>query len=178
MKPGYRCRLRIKFLAVIGCFTVINFVSRFLNTRTSCVKMHSSCLYESSIKFNGSGVIDTSSEWRKLGQARYLFTAYLDDREPCSTVITVFGFGVKSESSLYATLLFDNDTRICLGKYDERKILNPYGSYNLKRLGPYAYSWTLPAIIVNASHLKSIVIQQIHPPKGITNKTTTSEPKV
>ncbi|CAB4006087.1 Hypothetical predicted protein, partial [Paramuricea clavata] len=128
----------------------------------------SHCPDDSSIKFNESGVIDTNSQWRKLGLATYVFTAYLDDREPCSPLITVMGFGEKSESPLYGTLLLHNGAKIYLGKYGDRKKLNPTGHYTLGKLGPYAYLWLLPVEVINARYLRSIIVQQYHPTTGKT----------
>jgi hypothetical protein len=126
----------------------------------------SHCPDDSSIKFNESGVIDTNSRWRKLGLATYVFTAYLDNREPCSPLITVMGFGEKSESPLYGTLLLHNGAKIYLGKYGDRKKLNPTGHYTLGKLGPYAYLWLLPVEVIDARYLMSIIVQQYHPMTG------------
>ena len=109
---------------------------------------------------NEAGVIDANSQWRKLGPATYVFTAYWDDRERSSVVITVMGFGEESETALYGILVLCNGTKIPLGKYKEKRILNPYGLYNRKRLGPYAYLWPFHPGILAASCLKSIVIKQ------------------
>ena len=114
----------------------------------------------SQVILNETGVIDANSQWRKLGPETYVFTAYMDDRRRSSVVITVMGFGEKSESPLYGTLVLRNGTKIPLGKYRERRILNPYGLYNRKRLGPYAYLWPFQPGIFAASCLKSIIMKQ------------------
>jgi hypothetical protein len=160
-------RYKVYFaLAVAFCgFIILNFIATFLNpAKTSEGYEH--CLDGSHIKFNQSGVIDTSSKWRKLGLATYVFRAYLDDRDPCSAVITVLGFGEKSESALYGTLLLRNGARVHLGECKGKKKLNPTGYYTLGMLGPYAYSWPLPTEVVTASSLDSILVQQFHPTTG------------
>ena len=70
------------------------------------------------------------------------------------------GFGIESESPLYGTLVLRNGTKISLGMSEERRILNPYGDYNIKRLGPYAYLWSVPPGITAGSYLNSIVVVQ------------------
>ena len=109
---------------------------------------------------NETGVIDANSQWRKLGPATYVFTAYMDGRRRSSVVITVMGFGEKSEPPLYGTLVLRNGTKIPLGRYKERRILNPTGRYNRKCLGPYAYLWPFHPGIFAASCLKSIIMKQ------------------
>ena len=119
------------------------------------------CLDDSRISFNESGVIDMTSQWKKLGLATYVFSSYLDDREPCSAKLTVLGFGEKSESPISGTLLLGNGVRIRLGDFEERKKLNPTGEYTLGKLGPYAYLWSLPGD-VTANSLRFIILQQRH----------------
>ena len=150
--------------AVIGGLTVWNLIGIFFGGKSGTV---SPCICNSRIIFNQSGEIDTSSRWRKLGRATYVFTAYLDDREPCSVLLTVLGFGEKSEPPLYGNLLLNNGEKIYLGKYTYKKILNPNGDYSLKRLGPFAFSWPLPVEITSVTYLKSIRVQQTHIDTGI-----------
>jgi hypothetical protein len=148
-------------LVAFGGFMILKFIAATLGRVN-----YRHCLDDSSTRFNESGVIDTNSRWRKLGLATYVFTAYLDDRESCSPQITVMGFGEKSESPLYGTLLLHNGARIHLGKYGDKKKLNPKGNYTLRKLGPYAYLWLLPVEVINARYLRSIIVQQSHPTTG------------
>ncbi|XP_028400972.1 uncharacterized protein LOC114524057 isoform X2 [Dendronephthya gigantea] len=158
----------LTFLAVIGSVSLLNFVGTFLNKTFSTF---GPCLCNSRIIFNESGVIDTSSCWRQLAKTTYVFTAYLDDRDPCMALITVLGFGVMSEAPLRGTLLLHSGERIELGKYKKKMILNPYGDYSLERLGPYTYSWPLPATVPSVGYLKSIEVQQIRSYAGKTETT-------
>ncbi len=162
----HRLKCYVIFLTAIGGFVTFHFTAIFLN-KTSDTVIH--CLDDTHIKFNESGVIDATSQWKKLGRATYVFTAYLDDREPCSALITVMGFGEKYESPLFGTLSLHNGARIRLGKYGERRILDPYEFYTPEKLGPYAYVWPLPAEVTTASDLRSIVVQQFHSMSGNAN---------
>ena len=155
-------------LTVCCGFIILNFIATFLSPASVTFDNDEHCLDGSHIRFNQSGQIDTSSQWRKLGLATYVFTAYLDDRHPCSAVITVFGFGEKSESPLYGTLLLHNGARMHLGECKDKKKLNPTGRYTLGKLGPYAYSWPLPRDVVTPIDLNSILVQQSHPMTGKT----------
>ena len=107
-----------------------------------------------------AGYLDEVSQWKKLGPTTHMFTAYLDDRKPCSTLVTVLGFGEKSDPPLYGTLVFQNGATIKLKTSDERAVLNPYGTYSNDRLGPYAFSWTLPSEARVPAELNAIVIHQ------------------
>ena len=151
------CCIKRSFIlvSVIGWMLTFYFTAKIINSN-----IDTSWPDFTQVILNETGVIDTSSQWRKLGPATYVFTAYLDDRSRSSAVITVMGFGEKSESTLYGTLVFCNGTKILLGKYKERRILNPYGLYSRKRLGPYAYLWPFHPRIIAASCLKSIIIKQ------------------
>lgn len=152
-----RRKIYLSVLAVFSAFTILNFIATFFNSTFRKVVPHK-CLDNSHIKFNASGYIDTTNRWRMLGLTTYVFTAYLDDREPCSSVITVLGFGEKTELPFDGTLLLRNGTEIFLGSYKKRMLLNPYGDYNMERLGPYAYLWPLNVDLITASSLKSIIV--------------------
>lgn len=147
-------------LAVIGLGIILN-VANFGTQIFGEALVKPACLDDSRITFNESGVIDTISQWRKLGLATYIFTSYLDDREPCSPMLTVMGFGEKSESPISGTLLLHNGLRMTLGEYEERRKLNPTGGYSIGKLGPYAYLWPLLGE-VTTNHLRSILLQQSH----------------
>ncbi len=96
-----RCKVFLTFIAVSGAgFLILNFIATFFNTAET-FRREGHCLDDSHITFNKSGLIDTFSQWRKRDRVTYVFTAYLDDRDPCSAVITVMGFGEKSESLLW-----------------------------------------------------------------------------
>jgi hypothetical protein len=116
------------------------------------------------VNLKESGVIETNSQWRKLGQATYVFTAYLDDRNPDYVLLTVLGFDSHSEPLLNGTLLLHSGERLPLGKCKTKRTLHEVGS--VKRLRAYAYNWPLPAQVSNVTHLKSIYVEQFHPTKG------------
>jgi hypothetical protein len=116
------------------------------------------------VNFKESGVIDTTSQWRKLGQATYVFTAYLDDRNPDYVLLTVLGFDSHSEPLLNGTLLLHSGERLPLGRCKTKRTLHEVGS--VKRLRAYAYNWPLPAQVTNVTHLKAIYVEQFHPTKG------------
>ena len=118
----------------------------------------------SNINVKEAGVVDTTSQWRKLGQATYVFTAYLDDRDPDAVLITVLGFDSKSEPFLNGTLLLHNGESIPLGRCKEKRTLNADGS--LKQQQAYEYKWPLPAQVANTNYLKSILVQQFHQKNG------------
>ena len=163
MKRVQRRQAILIVLAVVGSVSVLNFLGTFINKTFGTIRP---CLCNSRIIFNESGVIDKSSRWRKLAKTEYVFTAYLDDREPCTALITVLGFGEMSDSPLHGTLLLYSGERIQLGKYKKKMILNPYGDYSFERLGPCAYSWPLPAMVSSVGYLKSIEVRQIGPHAG------------
>ena len=168
---GQHRRILKSLVIIVGFVLLLNiFIATILNQTFGRV----ACQDNSYAKFSNSGVIDTTNEWKKLGLATYVFTAYVDDREPCSTIITVLGFGEKSESSLHGTLVLTKDVKIHLGMCKDKKKLNPTGDYTLGKLGPFAYSWPLPADVTNTSYLKSITLKQTHPITGtkvITSRT-------
>lgn len=151
-------------LLLLAAFIILKLVTTFAN---NTLATRASCLDNSHSKFNASGYVDQASRWQKLGMATYVFTAFLDDREPCSASIAVLGFGVKSESPLNGTLLLRNGEKIHLGKFREKKVLYPTGHYTLGYLGPYAYLWPLPPEVTNGNHLKSIIVHQRDPVTGI-----------
>lgn len=151
-------------LLVLAAFIILKPIATFVN---KTLVTRAPCLDNSHTKFSASGYIDQASHWQKLGLTTYVFTAYLDDREPCSALIAVLGFGVKSESPLNGTLLLHNGGKIHLGKYREKKVLYPTGHYTPGYLGPYAYLWHLPPEVTTGNHLKSIILHQSNPVTGI-----------
>ena len=155
-------KLRRTFLISTGLFVILIIlyvaVLSSLQLRESINTSCSKTLYP--VHYNEAGYFDEVSQWRKVGPTTYVFSAYLDDRKPCSTLVTVLGFGEKSDPPLYGTLVFQNGATIKLKTSDERAVLNPYGTYSNDRLGPYAFSWTLPSEARVPAELNAIVIHQ------------------
>ena len=157
----------VLFLLLSSYLLIVNLATIFLIV-TNTSEIDEQPVHSTKINFQENDASATNTRWQKLGRVTYVFTAYLDNRNPDLDLITVMGFDSHSEPSLNGTLLFHSGKRIPLGRCKEKRVLNELGS--LERLQPYAYHWSLPAQVTYSTYfsLKSILIQQFHPLAGIT----------
>ena len=152
----------VLFVLVAGSYLSIVYLATIFLIVKNNSEIDRQPVYSTKKNFQENDVSATNTQWQKLGRVTYVFSAYLDNRNPDLDVITVMGFDSHSEPLVNGTLLFHSGERIPLGRCKEKRALHALGS--LEHLQPYAYLWPLPAQVTNSAYLNltSILIEQFH----------------